>query len=73
MLKNNFFFLIFLRIEFPNLMENPAVVEIAKKHKKTAAQVLLRHMIQQEIAVIPKSTTPERIRQNIDVRAFTTK
>lgn len=50
-------------------MEIPAVAEIAKKHKKTPAQVLLRHMIQKGIAVIPKSTNPDRIRQNIDVSA----
>ena len=51
-------------------MENPTVVEIAKKHKKTPAQVLLRHLIQKNIAAIPKSTNPDRIKQNIDVFDF---
>lgn len=56
--------------ELPNLMENPVVVEIANKHKKTPAQVLLRHMVQKGIAVIPKSTNPERVKQNLDVFNF---
>lgn len=59
--------MIFISIELPNLMENPVVVQIAQKYKKTPAQVLLRHMIEKDIAVIPKSVNPERIKQNIDV------
>ncbi|WP_418969230.1 aldo/keto reductase [Alloscardovia omnicolens] len=41
--------------------------EIAKKHKKTVAQVIVRWLLQRGIAVIPKSTTPARISQNYDV------
>jgi diketogulonate reductase-like aldo/keto reductase len=40
----------------------------AKKHGKTPAQILLRHIVQRGIAAIPKSTNPERIRQNLQVR-----
>ncbi|XP_046672898.1 1,5-anhydro-D-fructose reductase-like [Homalodisca vitripennis] len=47
-----------------------AVVRIAQAHNKTPGQVLLRHLLQLGIAVIPKSSNPDRIRQNIDVFDF---
>jgi len=40
------------------------VVELARKHGKTAAQVLLRWALQHRVAVIPKSTRTERIDEN---------
>jgi len=48
-------------------MENDVVLKIAEKHGKTAAQVLLRFIVQKEIVVIPKSTNPERLALNIQV------
>lgn len=50
------------------LLEDEDVVEIAHKHGKTPAQVVLRHGLQRGIIVIVKSVTPERIRSNFDVR-----
>lgn len=49
-------------------LSEPVVLSIAKAHNKTPAQILLRHLMQLGIAVIPKSVNPERIRQNFDVR-----
>lgn len=51
----------------PDLLVNPVVQEIAKEHKKTTAQILLRHIIQKGVAAIPKSTNPKRIQDNIDL------
>jgi diketogulonate reductase-like aldo/keto reductase len=40
------------------------VKKIASSHGKSPAQVLLRHLIQQGIIVIPKSANPIRIKEN---------
>lgn len=51
-------------------LQDPVVVGIAEVHGKSAAQVLLRWGLQQGRSVIPKSTKPERIAENIDVFDF---
>jgi alcohol dehydrogenase (NADP+) len=51
-------------------MENPVVKEIACRLQKTPAQVLLRQLISRGISAIPKSTNPDRLRQNIDLFDF---
>ncbi|WP_308295056.1 aldo/keto reductase [Streptomyces sp. NK08204] len=52
------------------LLEVPAIVAIAQKHNRTPAQIVLRWHIQLGNLVIPKSVTPSRIRENIDVFDF---
>ena len=52
------------------LLEVPAIVAIARKHERTPAQVVLRWHLQLGNIVIPKSVTPSRIRENIDVFDF---
>jgi len=48
----------------------PELTLIAEAHHKTEAQVALRWAIQHNFAVIPKSTTPARIVENIDIFDF---
>ncbi|CAG2055334.1 unnamed protein product [Timema podura] len=55
---------------FPDLLGHSVVLKIAEAHRKTPAQILLRHLVQQKIAVIPKSTNPTRITENIQVFDF---
>ncbi|MET7685326.1 aldo/keto reductase [Streptomyces sp. NPDC005423] len=52
------------------LLEVPAIVAIARKHDRTPAQVVLRWHVQLGNVVIPKSVTPSRIRENIEVFDF---
>jgi diketogulonate reductase-like aldo/keto reductase len=51
-------------------LEDPVIGDIAKAHDKTPAQVMLRWHLQQGRSVIPKSTKPQRIAENIDVFDF---
>ncbi|MDF6040601.1 aldo/keto reductase [Streptomyces sp. JH14] len=52
------------------LLEVPTVVAIARKHGRTPAQVVLRWHLQTGNVVIPKSVTPSRIAENIDLFDF---
>jgi diketogulonate reductase-like aldo/keto reductase len=50
--------------------EHSFVLYLAKKYNKTPAQILLRYMIQRGISVIPRSTNPEKIYENIMIFDF---
>src|SRR6478672_1331388 len=52
------------------LLGEEPIVEIAERHGRTPAQTILRWHLQLGNVVIPKSATPERIRENIDVFDF---
>lgn len=51
-------------------LTEPVITEIAMHHDKTPAQVVLRWHLQHEIIAIPKSVTPSRIQENLDVFDF---
>lgn len=52
------------------LLDDEVLVSLAGRHGRTPAQVVLRWHLQLGNVVIPKSVTPARIRQNIDVFDF---
>lgn len=52
------------------MFTEPALLEIAQKHGKTPAQVILRWNVQQGVIVIPKSVHKERMKENLDIWDF---
>ncbi|WP_264740842.1 aldo/keto reductase [Cytobacillus firmus] len=52
------------------LFENEILTEMAEKHGKSIAQIVLRWHLQNGIIVIPKSTKPHRIKENADIFDF---
>ncbi|WP_210491650.1 aldo/keto reductase [Patulibacter sp. SYSU D01012] len=52
------------------VLDDPTIAAIAERLGRTTAQVVLRWHLQIGNVVIPKSVTPERIRQNIEVFDF---
>jgi 2,5-diketo-D-gluconate reductase A len=53
-----------------HLLDEPVLSEIGDRHHKSPAQIVIRWHLQNGLIVIPKSVTPERIKQNIDVFDF---
>lgn len=54
-----------------SLLGDPVVADLAVKHGRTPAQIVLRWHLQLGNVVIPKSVTPSRIEENFDLFGFT--
>ena len=54
-----------------SLLGDPAIADLAVKHSRTPAQIVLRWHLQLGNVVIPKSATPSRIEENFDLFGFT--
>ena len=52
------------------LLNDPLIVQLANSYDKSSAQIILRWHIQHGFIVIPKSVTPNRIQENIDIFDF---
>lgn len=52
------------------LLDDPILKKIAEKHGKSTAQVILRWHLQNDVVIIPKSVTPARLKENIDLFDF---
>lgn len=52
------------------LLRDPQIVELAKKHGKSPAQIILRWHIQEGFSVIPGASNPDYIRENIQIFDF---
>jgi len=53
-----------------DMFSNPVIKGIGDAHGKSAAQVILRFLIQNDVVVIPKSTHKERMIENLNVFDF---
>ncbi len=51
-------------------LDDPTLNDIAKKHGKSTAQIMLKWCLDQDFIILPKSTHQERIQQNIDLFDF---
>jgi len=52
-------------------LDNPVIVELAARHARTPAQIILRWHIEHGLSAIPKSVRRRRIIENIDIVDFT--
>lgn len=52
------------------LVSEPQIIKVADKYGKTPSQILLKWAVQQGISVIPKSSNPERIKENFMIFDF---
>ncbi|MDZ4993510.1 aldo/keto reductase [Clostridium perfringens] len=53
-----------------NMFHNPILKEIAEKHNKSVAQIILRWLMQRNIVALAKSTHAERMKENIEIFDF---
>jgi 2,5-diketo-D-gluconate reductase A len=54
-----------------DMFTEPIIISLADKYGKTPLQVLLRYLTQERIIVIPRSTNPKHIQENINIFDFT--
>lgn len=52
------------------VMNEPAITEMAAKYKVSPAKLLLQFLVQQNISVIPKASSIERMKENLDISSF---
>lgn len=52
------------------MFKNETLTQIANKHNKTVAQVILRWLLQREIVSLAKSVHENRIKENYDIFSF---
>lgn len=53
------------------VLSDPLITRIAAGHGRTPGQVILRWHLQRGVGVVPKTTSPQRMRENLDVFSFT--
>jgi diketogulonate reductase-like aldo/keto reductase len=51
-------------------LDNPVILEIAKKHNKTYVQIMLRFLIEHGLVILPKSVNKTRVFENINLFDF---
>ena len=52
------------------ILDDPILTKIAENHHKSTAQVTLRWHLQNDVVIIPKSVTPARLKENMDLFDF---
>ena len=52
------------------VLEDPLVCELAAKYQVSPAQICLKFAVQRGVIPLPKSSSPERMKQNMDLFSF---
>ncbi len=52
------------------VMQEPVLIRLAEKYQRSIAQICLRFLLQNDILPLPKSSAPERMKQNMEVFDF---
>lgn len=52
------------------LLTDPVLTKLARRHQKSVAQIILRWHIEQDLVAIPKTVTPARMKENLEVFDF---
>ncbi|NHN46405.1 aldo/keto reductase [Halostella sp. JP-L12] len=50
-----------------DIFENDAVRELAEQYDKSPAQIALKWAVENDVVVLPKSSSPEHVRQNLEL------
>lgn len=53
-----------------DILAEPVITDLAARYHRTPAQIVLRWQTQQGYVTVPKSSTPQRIRENISIFDF---
>jgi diketogulonate reductase-like aldo/keto reductase len=53
-----------------NFFDDPLIIKLSSKYKKTPAQLSLRWLIQKEIIAIPKASSLEHLKENMNIFDF---
>ena len=53
-----------------DIFTHPILSQIGKKYHKTAAQIALKYLIQENVSIIPKTSHSQRMKENIDLFDF---
>lgn len=68
--KHGLIFIAYCPLGRGRLFSDPVLGEIATARGRTIAQIALRWLIQQDVAVIPRSSSPQRIAENFNIFDF---
>ena len=52
------------------MLDDPLILELAEKYNRTPAQICLRFCLQNNVLPLPKSSSPERMKQNLEIFDF---
>jgi 2,5-diketo-D-gluconate reductase A len=52
------------------MLDDPVIAEVASRNRRTAAQVMLRWCVQRGAAALPKTTSRERMKENLEALDF---